>query len=237
MSSNFQIGDLIGFSGSDWLSAGINLTTYGVPGWSLSHVGIVGEYRDEVVLFESTTLSELPCLVQGKVVSGAQVHPIEDRLAGYTGRVWHYPLYRSLYKHERLRLNEFLCSRVGTPYDAIGAFRSAGVGYSWIESWLQPADLSSLFCSEWCAAAHAATGIFANAHVSRWNPNRFVRAERRAGILRRRIRLSTDLTESKTCYANYLSKRRQSKALSAVRGLWSVTRSAERLASPTSQSA
>lgn len=189
--TSYNVGDIIGFSGHDWLSAGINLATYGIPGFSLSHVGIVGEYQNEKVLFESTTLSELPCLMQGRVVSGAQVHRIEERLAGYAGRAWHYPLYRTLYTHERRRLNAFLYAHVGTPYDTIGAFRSAGIGYSLIESKLRRADLSSLFCSEWCAAAHATIGLFATGHVSRWNPNRFVRYERRAGILKRRVRLIT----------------------------------------------
>jgi hypothetical protein len=189
--TSYNVGDLIGFSGHDWLSAGINLGTYGIPGLSLSHVGIIGEHHGKIVLFESTTLSKLPCLVQGKVVSGAQVHDIADRLDSYRGRAWHYPLYRSLFPHERRALNQFLFAHVGRPYDAIGAFRSAGIGFSLVESMLRRADLGSLFCSEWCAAAHATIGLFPTGNVSRWNPNRLVRAEQRAGILKPRVALST----------------------------------------------
>ena len=38
-----KAGDIIGFSGDSWLSVGINLATYGIPFWSLSHVGILGD--------------------------------------------------------------------------------------------------------------------------------------------------------------------------------------------------
>ena len=50
-------------------------------------------------------------------------------------------------------------------------------------------NLNSIFCSEWCCAAHAHIGVFRTDNVSRWNPNRFVRVERRAHILRKPRRL------------------------------------------------
>ena len=49
---------------------------------------------------------------------------------------------------------------IHTPYDAMGAFRSAGVGLSWIESCFREQDLHMIFCSEWVAAAYADIGIF-----------------------------------------------------------------------------
>ena len=56
-------GDLLGFSGHFWSSAGINIATYGIPLWSLSHVAIVGEHEKKTVLFESLTDSPaaVPC--------------------------------------------------------------------------------------------------------------------------------------------------------------------------------
>lgn len=182
-------GDLLGFSGDSWASAGINLVTYGIPFWSLSHVGILGEHGGELLLFESTTLSDLPCLVRGECFAGTQAHRTGDIVSAYRGKVWHYPIYRPLFDDERGRLNDFLIRHTGLPYDAIGAFRSGGIGYSWIESKLRLADLSSLFCSEFCCAAHAAIGLFITDHVSRWSPNRFVRAERRQGLLLKPARL------------------------------------------------
>jgi hypothetical protein len=178
-----QAGDLLGFSGDGWLSAGINLATYGIPYWSLSHVGIVGEYKGRTLLFESCLEDADPCEIKGKVFSGTQAHTIESRLTDYHGKIWHYPLYRSLYDFERKRLNRFLRDTTGIPYDEIGAFRAGGIGFSWLESLLREADLSSLFCSEWCAAAHSTIGIFQTDNASRWSPNKLVRHERRQEIL------------------------------------------------------
>jgi hypothetical protein len=101
----------------------------------------------------------------------------------YDGKAWHYPLYRPLYEYEDKRLTEFLMATIHTPYDAMGAFRSAGVGLSWIESLFHPANLHSIFCSEWVAAAYADIGIVPSANAARWNPNHLVRRLRGAEIL------------------------------------------------------
>ncbi len=184
-----KAGDIIGFSGDSWLSAEINLTTYGIPFWSLSHVGIVGEHEGELLLFESTEHNTLPCAIQGKQVCGTQAHRLDECIRAYDGKVWHYPLYRPLYAFESQRLSTFLLKYLGKDYDSIGAFRAAGVGWSWLESKLRRQDMSSLFCSEYCAAAHASVGVFCTDHVSRWNPNQLVRTERRTGILLKPWRL------------------------------------------------
>ncbi|REJ65646.1 MAG: hypothetical protein DWQ31_17045 [Planctomycetota bacterium] len=184
-----KAGDLIGSSGHHLLGAAINLATYGIPFWGLSHVGIIGEHNGELLLFEATTLSDLPCVIQGKPVDGTQAHRLGARLESYRGKVWHYPLYRPLYAFEQERLSTFLVSHIGVDYDAIGAFRAGGVGWSWIESKLYRQNLSSLFCSELCAAAHAHIGVFRTDHASRWSPNRLCRTERRRGILLKPWRL------------------------------------------------
>lgn len=177
-------GDIIGFSGECLASDFINVVTYGIPRWSISHVGIMGEASDgRLLLFESTTVDGLPCEITGKHFSGTQAHQLEAVSESYPGKVWHYPLYRSLYENERQRLTQFLMETIHTPYDEMGAFRSGGVGLSWIESLFREQDLTKIFCSEWCVAAHTAIGIFRTDNVSRWNPNRFVRTERRQGIL------------------------------------------------------
>jgi hypothetical protein len=187
--ADLKAGDIIGFSGDAWLSAGIALATFGVPWWSLSHVGIMGEHDGRLLLFESTTLNSEPCCITGKCIEGSQAHPLDETVARYPGKVWHYPIYRALFPHERERLNDFLLDTLGEPYDQIGAFRAGGFGFSWLESRLRESDLASLFCSEWCAAAHAEIGLFATDNVSRWNPSFFVRTERRQGILRKPRRM------------------------------------------------
>lgn len=186
---NLQPGDIIGFTGHNWISWGINLATFGIPWWSISHVGIMGEHNGRLLLFESTTLNSDPCEITRQPIAGSQAHYLDTRLRGYDGAIWHYPLYRSLYDHERKRLNEFLVSTIGLPYDTIGAFRSGGRTFSWIESMLFEQDLHALFCSEWCAAAHAQIGLLPTDSASKWNPNRFIRYQRRAGVLKKPERL------------------------------------------------
>lgn len=186
-----KAGDMIGFSGRSWISAGINIATYGIPFWGISHVGIMANASDgRLLIFESTSLDgNIPCEITRKPICGTQAHALDFILQHYQGKAWHYPLYRPLYPNEDERLTEFLIDTIGLPYDAMGAFRSAGVGLSWIESLLREQDLTSIFCSEMVAAAYAMVGLFATDNVSRWNPNRLVRRLRWAEILLKPRRL------------------------------------------------
>jgi len=186
-----KVGDLIAFSGRSWKSAVINLCSYGIPWWSASHVGIIGEYQGELLLFESTTLSNIPCVIQGKPFKGTQACRLEDRIASYAGSIWHYPLYRDLFDAEFERLNKFLIDHIGILYDHIGAIRSGGAAWSWFESYIHDENLDSIFCSEYCAAAHCDIGMLRTGHVSRWNPNRLIRYERWERILVKPRRLKT----------------------------------------------
>jgi hypothetical protein len=189
-----KVGDIIGFSGYGWKSVLINVCSYGIPWWNLSHIGIIGEYEGELLLFESTTLSNLPCVIQGKSFQGTQACRLNDRVAAYLGSAWHYPLYRSLFGAEADRLNKFLIEHLGIQYDHIGAIRSGGAAWSWLESHLHSENLDSIFCSEYCAAAHRDIGLIQTDHVSRWNPNRFVRHERGEKILVKPWRLKYEAT-------------------------------------------
>jgi hypothetical protein len=182
--------DLIGFSGRNWVSAGINIATYGIPFVGISHVGIMAHADDgRLLLFESTTMDPLPCEIRGRTFEGTQAHRLDEVLRLYRGRVYHYPFYRLLYGHEDERLTRFLMDTIGTPYDLMGAFRSAGVGLSWVESLFRGQDLTSIFCSESVAAAYSTVGVFAAGNVSRWSPNKLIRRCRRDGILREPKRL------------------------------------------------
>ena len=181
----YKNGDIIAFSGFGRASVVVNLVTYGVPFWSASHVGIIGTHDGEQLLFESTSLSNVPCAIQGKSHKGVQAVFLRDRLDTYRGRAWHYPIYRQLFDEETNRLNDFLVSKVGIPYDLVGGMRSVGVGVSWLESRLRGEDLSSLFCSEYIAAAHRRIGLLRTDNASRWSPNKLIRHERRSKTLSR----------------------------------------------------
>ena len=94
-----KAGDIIGFSGDSWISTLVNIATYGIPFWGLSHVGIMGHADDgRLMLFESTQLDDLPCEITGEVFLGTQAHQLEHVVKVYKGKVWHYPLYRPLYR-------------------------------------------------------------------------------------------------------------------------------------------
>jgi len=175
-------GDIIGFVGHSPSSALISLGCVGIPFWSLSHVGIIGELHGKLVLFHSTTDDKQACLIQGEQFNGSQCHDLAT-VNNYHGKVYHYPISRPLYQHERDRLNEYLIESVGRPYDTLSAVRSGGFLFSLIEGVLRRQSLNRVFCSEYVAAAHANIGLFATCNASRWNPSRLVRAERLAGIL------------------------------------------------------
>lgn len=192
-------GDIIGFSGNGWLSCGINLLTYGIPYYHISHVGIVAELLKEdfdnalpgiyrhaepgLYLFESTITSLLPCALTLTCQPGVKVRNIDIEVRNVKGRVWHYQCRHNLRPLEIRRLTCFLRSQLGKDYDKIGAFRAAGIGFSWLESLLRKEDLSSLFCSELCSAAYKHVGIMDTDNSSKWNPNSFVRYCRKENIL------------------------------------------------------
>lgn len=178
-------GDIVGFCGHSWLSAGINIATYGVPLFGLSHIGIMAHALDKrLLIFESTSLNDdEPCEITGKSILGTQAHRLERILELYSGRAWHYPLYRPLYAWEDERLTEFLVGTIGTPYDMMGAFRAGGVGLSWVESLFREQNLTTIFCSEWVAAAYAYVGLHPTDNVSRWSPNKLTRHLRWDGII------------------------------------------------------
>lgn len=176
-------GDILAFSGDRWLSTLINLFTYGIPGWSHSHVGVVANHGGDLLLYESTILSDLPCAIRQEQVKGVHATLPMERIERYRGRLWHYPVYRPLYNFESERLSRFLDSQLGVAYDHIGAVRAGGLGWSWFESLIYPEDLSAIFCSELCAAAYREIGLMPTNHVSRWSPNKLIRYLRRQGIL------------------------------------------------------
>ena len=183
-------GDIIGFSGRSWVSAGINLGTYGVPFWSISHVGIIARKpgSNKLLLFESTE-GLGPCEIMGEPICGTQAHELDFVLDQYSGAAWHYPLYRALYRHEDIRLTCFLLDTIGREYDYHGAIRAGGfVVSSMLGMFVQQAtDL--LFCSEWAASAHSVVGILQTGNVSAWSPNFLCRYERWKGILARPRRM------------------------------------------------
>lgn len=180
-----QAGDIIAFSGSDWVSDAINLVTWGLPRRGIHHVGIVSLVHNEPVLYEAMSSADYrgPCCRTGRKVAGFQAHPLREILETVKGqRIYHLPLRRPLYPHEEMRLQEYLDSLLGTPYDRLGAFRAGGIFLRSVASLIHRECLSSLFCSEVAAAALSWIGVFQTRTASRWSPNALCRRLRYEGV-------------------------------------------------------
>lgn len=174
ISYKFKPGDIIGFSGNHWHSDTINLLTYGIPRQSLSHVGVIARGNK---------------LHEAKSTVGVVAGDAREVIETYNGKVWVYPLYRSLFPHESRRLREELESAGNSPYDMVGAIRAGGILFALMESLFWKQDFSSYFCSELVAAKLSRIGIFPTTNASRWNPNKLIRRLRKKHIIHRSIRL------------------------------------------------
>lgn len=188
-SLSLRAGDILAFSGATLHSDLINLCTYGWPRWSISHVGVLGHWHNDLLVFEATTHSPDKCVIQKAYVRGSQAQWIDVRISHYHGRIWHYPLVRSLSLSEQYRLANFLKRNIGKPYDTEGSLRAGARLWADIQAFLHEESIASLFCSEWVAAAHRHIGRFETKHVGKWSPNALIREERKRGILGTPVRI------------------------------------------------
>jgi hypothetical protein len=184
-SANLRPGDLLGTCYFGIEGDIINLSTYGIPRFSLSHVAILAEHKDDLLIFESTTQCGIPCAIRGVHFNGSQAHYIDSRLESYRGKVWHYPLAIPLRSHERRQLSEYLVETIGRPYDVEGGVFAVGKLWSLIHSRIHPESLSTLFCSEWVAASLRQIERFDTLDASEWTPNFLCRECCRRGITRK----------------------------------------------------
>lgn len=187
-------GDIIAFSGANFISDFLNVVTYGIPRISISHVAIVADYGvaevRSTLIFESTTINSVPCEIRGIPTRGAQAQYLNTRLLGYEGKIWHYPLVEPLTEEESARLTAYLVPMLGTPYGEVAAFRSGGLGWSWLEQKIHgPANLSSIFCSEWVAGGHKTVNRLQTDNIGKWNPNRLVRHQLHHKVIGNPLRL------------------------------------------------
>jgi hypothetical protein len=193
-------GDLIGFSDPGPIGTAINLATWGVPGWGLSHVGIVADHPDydRPLLWESTTLADRDCLIAKRRTRGVQAHFLWQRIDEFSGRVWHYRLRRPLCQVPRPTgspaggdLTAYVVGQLGTDYDALGAFRSRATPLALLERWfcVHPENLASLFCSEFTAAAWFEAGVWSIRSASNWSPNALARAAVRRRVCLQPLRI------------------------------------------------
>jgi hypothetical protein len=169
-----QPGDIIGMRSDNLIGHVINLGTFGSLARGISHIGIVApadDNRDQLLIYESTTLSGCDCYYHKKAVSGVQASRPRERFAAYQGKIWVYRLTQPLTETEVHRLTKFLRHHVGTEYDYLGAFKARGS--NWITRRILPkSGLDLIFCSEYVAAALQCLERVDLAYGKGWNPNR-----------------------------------------------------------------
>jgi hypothetical protein len=135
-----------------------------------------------MLLFESTTLCDEPCVLTGKRTSGVQAHEPVSRIASYPGDVAFLrlmPAWR-LHSREVVLLHDWLMRVACEPYDLRGALVSGTRLFKWTALMPYP-DLESLFCSELCAAALMRLHRLPLSNPSLYNPASLVREVRRCG--------------------------------------------------------
>jgi len=170
---SIEPGDVIGFSGGSLVSDAVNLLSFGIPRWSLSHVGIFSYHESDcnLRLFDSAS------------GFGVRHQSPYQGVEKYDGRAWLYKLHRPLYGHEYGRLEESTKNSLGRDYDAAGALRAGGKLWAACYGALRGEDLATFFCSEFVAEQLSHVGVFNTANASRWNPNHLMRTLRRLGIV------------------------------------------------------
>ncbi|HVX64113.1 MAG TPA: hypothetical protein VHC19_26055 [Pirellulales bacterium] len=177
----FVPGDLVLFAGQGLESRWIALVTCDplqlLSGQWLSHIGICGrDPHGRTLLFESTTLCDLPCQISHRKTHGTQAHLPEARIDRYSGKVWRLRLAEreTLTEPQSRRLSDFLLSEIGKPYDYAGAMISA----TWrlrFASCLYP-TMSKLFCSYYVMAALKDIGkVDKDLNPRAYNPARVAR--------------------------------------------------------------
>lgn len=173
----WEAGDLVLFWGRGWTSRIIELGTRGP-----SHVGIIAPSGEKLLLFESTTLCNLPCEIARRRHSGVQAHDPDARIESYEGRIARLRLADDwkLDEEERELLGRLVLRKIGFGYDAPGAILSGTKLFRFSRLMPYP-DVGSLFCSEMCAHVLMRLQRLELDNSSKFNPGYLVRRLRAAG--------------------------------------------------------
>ena len=156
--SRIRTADIVLFSGKGGISHGIKLIT----GSKWSHVGMALRLPewDALLLWESTTLSGLADVIDGRAKRGVQLVVMRDRLRAYDGEVSVRHLLGTNVDQKpelKRKLMRFRRSVRNRPYEKsklelIKAAYEGPFGHN-------EEDLSSLFCSELVAEAYQQMGL------------------------------------------------------------------------------
>lgn len=153
--SEFRSGDVLLFGGKGAISSTIKWFT----GSRHSHCGLLlySSELDCVLLFESTTLSDVPGALTGEATQGVQLVALSERLKTYDGEVFVRHLSPALDSAQLRSLCSFRKEMRGRPYEEskLELIRAAYDGWGGKNE----EDLSSLFCSELVAEGLQRVGV------------------------------------------------------------------------------
>lgn len=219
--SDWQNGDILAFSGHGPTS----LLIRGATCSSISHVGgvcyvtpeaiqqhleatgrvdatgstisVLTYWKPRFLLFESTTLSDLPCEITGLSIHGVQAHTPEKRIEQYNGKIWRYRMTQSWYQtfdenDGPRKLSEKLLALIGTQYDRWEAINSGTHLLKHSKFWAILRSLlpgvkanhdKQLFCSEYLVSVLQHLGMFGLEDAGKINPAELISRLVSAGVL------------------------------------------------------
>ncbi len=163
MRKDLKTGDLVLFSGKGGVSEWIKWFT----GSKWSHIGVVLrlEDYDSVLLWESTTLSNIDDVETGKAHRGVQLVGLRERLTKYVGdTIAVRRLNKGLTEPMLKKLGSFRSEVSGRPYEEnkLELLRAASDIFRDNKE-----DISSLFCSELVAEAYQKIGLLSDARTAK----------------------------------------------------------------------
>lgn len=152
--------------------------------------GRIATWRERLLLFESTTLADVPCAISGQAIKGVQSHDPLGRIAAYDGDAYYCRLtqpYKSKFESNgrQRRLSIGCLSRIGDQYNGKGAalsgthlsLRMRDYLWAWSKS-----DRNRLFCSQYVASVLSPIDLFPIEDPRNWNPSRLMKRLISSGV-------------------------------------------------------
>ena len=163
--------DIMLFSGEGLISRAIQLLTRSP--WSHVALALHLPSYDQVLCYESTTLSKIPDLSTGAGVKGVQLVPLSQRIATYEGDIAFRKVHGPRSKDMKVLAAGFVREFAGRPYEKnqLELIRSA---LDFLPHQENQPDASSVFCSELSCSMHRRVGVQV---VNDSPPNEFTPAD------------------------------------------------------------
>jgi len=186
----FQPGDTLAVSGVSPRSRVIRVSTAAFTR-GISHVAIISRGKGgELSWWESSDNTDTCDCITSKRITGVGCYSIVDRFIEEREKgntVWRYRLTNPLTEVETERLDAWLRSQHGKPYDCKEAIRARIFGGGTLRRLLfrrKENNLRSLFCAELNYAALRWIGVFYGGVASDWAPAPFCRFLELTGVAR-----------------------------------------------------